>query len=63
MRASKFTACARLGIPAITAAAGHGRRLLNFMPGKTFEGIILAGAFAEREGVGWFEPGANWSCL
>ena len=50
-RQATFAACARLGIPAITAAPlGMGTALLNFMPGKmTFEEYFGWGNLPEDE--------------
>ncbi|MEM8512376.1 molybdopterin/thiamine biosynthesis adenylyltransferase [Massilia sp. MP_M2] len=50
-RQQTFAACARLGIPAITAAPlGMGAALLNFMPGKmTFEEYFGWGDLPEQE--------------
>ncbi len=50
-RQQTFAACARLGIPAITAAPlGMGTALLNFLPGgMTFEGYFRWGDLPEEE--------------
>ena len=50
-RQATFAACARLGIPAITAAPlGMGTALLNFMPGRmTFEEYFGWGDLPEEE--------------
>ncbi len=50
-RQATFAACARLGIPAITAAPlGMGAALLNFMPGKmTFEQYFGWGVLPDDE--------------
>ena len=50
-RQHTFAACARLGVPAITAAPlGMGAALLNFMPGKmTFEEYFGWGDLPEEE--------------
>ncbi|HVW63643.1 MAG TPA: ThiF family adenylyltransferase [Nitrosospira sp.] len=50
-RQATFSACAELGIPAITAAPlGMGAALLNFMPGKmTFEEYFQWGDLPEEE--------------
>ncbi|HAT31111.1 MAG TPA: hypothetical protein DCW29_09755 [Janthinobacterium sp.] len=50
-RQSTFAACARLGVPAITAAPlGMGTALLNFMPGKmSFEEYFGWGELPETE--------------
>ncbi len=50
-RQATFSACADLGIPAITAAPlGMGAALVNFLPGKmTFEEYFQWGNFSEEE--------------
>jgi len=53
-RRATFSACARLGIPAITAAPlGMGASLLNFLPGQmTFEQYFrLEGLSEEEQGI------------
>ncbi len=51
VRQATFAACARLAIPAITAAPlGMGTALLNFLPGKmTFEEYFCLGDLPEEE--------------